>query len=72
MILCGDKRYVDIKTPVVVVEMKKEPNRIYPLSLHTTILTSVESGHSFIIGVAQQNPQGEIVGGAGVVYQVKK
>jgi subtilisin family serine protease len=72
VLLRGDKRYVDIKDPVVVVEMEKEPNRIYPLSLQTVIPAAFENGHPLMIDVAQQNSQGETVGGAGVIYQIKK
>lgn len=72
VILRGDKRYVDIKDPIVSIEIEKEPNQIYPLSLQTTIPATAESGRSFELDVAQQNAQGVTVGGAGVVYQLKQ
>lgn len=71
VILRGDKRYVEIKESVVTVQMEKSPNRIYPLSLQTTLPATAEKGQQFFITVAQQNAQGTTVGGASVVYLVR-
>jgi subtilisin family serine protease len=71
VILRGDKRYVEVKESVVTVQMEKSPNRIYPLSLRTTLPATAEKGEQFFIQVAQQNAQGTTVGGATMVYLVK-
>lgn len=71
VILRGDKRYVEVKASVVTVQMEKSPNRIYPLSLRTTLPATAEKGEQFLIQVTQQNTQGTTVGGAAMVYLVK-
>jgi subtilisin family serine protease len=71
VILRGDKRYVEVKASVVTVQMEKSPNRIYPLSLRTTLPATAEKGEQFFIQVTQQNTQGTTVGGAAMVYLVK-
>ena len=70
VILRGDKRYVEVKESVVTVQMEKSPNRMYPLSLRTTLPATAEKGNQFFIQVAQQNAQGTTVGGATMVYVV--
>lgn len=71
VILRGDKRYVEVKASVVTVQMEKSPNRIYPLSLRTTLPATAEKGEQFFIQVTQQNTQGTTVGGAAMVYLLK-
>src|SRR5450759_4122719 len=71
VILRGDKRYVEVKASVVTVQLEKSPNRIYPLSLRTTLPATAEKGEQFFIQVTQQNTQGTTVGGAAMVYLVK-
>ena len=71
VILRGNRRYVEIRDPHVTVRMEKATNRIYPLSLRTTIPAAALKGDQFFIQVAQLNDQGAIVGGATMVYQVK-
>ena len=65
------KRYVDLQEPVTMVQIEKLPNTIYPLSVRATIPANAEKGEQFFIQVAQQNDQGQTVGGATMVYQVK-
>lgn len=71
VILRGNKRYVEVKESVVTVQMEKSPNRMYPLSLRTTLPATAEKGNQFFIQVAQQNAQGTTVGGATMVYVVR-
>jgi subtilisin family serine protease len=71
VILRGDKRYVEVKESVVTVHLEKLPNRIYPLSLQTTLPASAKKDEQFFLQVAQQNAQGVTVGGAAMVYVVK-
>jgi subtilisin family serine protease len=71
VILRGDKRYVEVKEPVVTVRMEKSANSIHPLSLRTTLPATAEEGEQFLIQVAQQDAQGLTVGGAAMVYLVK-
>lgn len=71
VILRGDKRYVEIRESYVTVQMEKAANRLYPLSLRTTIPAAAQKGEEFFIQVAQQNEQGATVGGATTVYVVK-
>ena len=70
VILRGGKRYVEVKESVVTVQMEKSPNRMYPLSLRTTLPATAEKSDQFFIQVAQQNAQGTTVGGATMVYAI--
>ena len=71
VILRSNKRYVEVREQYVTVRMEKAANRIYPLSLRTTIPSTALKGDQFFIQVAQLNDQGATVGGATMVYQVK-
>ena len=71
VILRGNKRFVEIRDQSVTVTMEKAANQIYPFSLLTTIPAAALKGDQFLIQVAQLSEQGETVGGAAVVYQVK-
>ena len=71
VILRGDKRYVEVNESSVTVQIEKSPNRIYPLSLRTTLPSTAEKDEQFLIQVEQKNEQGTTVGGAAMVYIVK-
>jgi Subtilase family len=71
VILRGGRRYVEIRESYVTVQVEKAANRLYALSLRTTIPATAQKGEAFYIQVAQQNDQGTTVGGATMVYVVK-
>ena len=71
VIVRGDKRFVQLTSPVTTVRMEKAPGRLYPLSLHTTIPAAAQSSDKFQLQVAQQDARGATVGGAAVVYSVR-
>jgi hypothetical protein len=71
VVLRGDRRYVEVKEQVVTVRMEKAPNRIYPLSLQTTIPAEAASGDQLFLRVSQQDERGTTVGGAAMVYRLK-
>ena len=70
VVLRDGKRYVDIKQSLVRISMDKEPGIVYPLALHTRIPATAAEGQQYMLGVSQQNTQGIVAGGAGVVYVV--
>jgi subtilisin family serine protease len=71
VILRDGKRFVEIRDETTIVRVEKQPNRLYPFALHTSIPAGVEKGQPFLISVAQRNERGETVGGATVVYVAK-
>jgi subtilisin family serine protease len=71
VILRDGKRYVEVKGSSVKVQIEKAPNRLYPLSLVTTLPRNARSGEEFVIQVTQENAQGTTVGGAAMIYVAK-
>lgn len=71
VILRGDRRFVDIRDDIAVIRMDKRARQLYPLALRAMIPGEAGHGDSYVISVAQRNAQGQIVGGATVVYAVE-
>lgn len=70
VVVRGNRRYVNLVAPRVTVQLQKAPNQIYPMALHVTLPAGVAVGQQFTVDIAQQNTQGEVVGGASAVFQV--
>jgi subtilisin family serine protease len=70
VILRDNKRFVEVREKIAVVRVEKQPNRQYPLALHSTIPAEANQGDAFTIGIAQRNERGQTVGGATVIYAV--
>ncbi|MEH7473090.1 S8 family serine peptidase [Priestia megaterium] len=71
VILRNNKRFVEIKENFTFIQLEKQPNQLYPLSLQTTIPTNSEKGKQYTIKVSQRNQNKETVGGATVTYLIK-
>jgi subtilisin family serine protease len=71
IILRDDKRFVEIREKTASIRIDKQPNRLYPFSLHTRIPATAKENQQFTISVAQRDEKEEIIGGATVIYIIK-
>lgn len=68
IILRDNKRFVEVRQETAVIRMGKQPNRRYPLALHTTLPVEAKTDSTFTITIAQRNEREQTVGGATVAY----
>jgi hypothetical protein len=68
LILRGANRFVEVRASQAVITMTKQPGRLYPMALHTTIPALADPDLTCRVNVSQRRPNGPSVGGAGVVY----
>lgn len=71
VIVRGGRRFVEVKSSIVRLEIEKTPGAMFPMSLHTTIPSGLESGEQLMLQLSQQNAQGTSVGGAAMVWVVR-
>jgi hypothetical protein len=70
--LRGRERLLDLTEPTTLVRLKKEPRKMYPLSLRFTPPEHAKPGDRFKVRIAQRNEKDVIVGGVTAVFVVRE
>jgi hypothetical protein len=70
VLLKGNRRVVEIRSPQAIITLEKLPGRLYPLALQTMIPADARREQAYMVAVSQRGKDGQAIGGAGVAYVV--